>query len=79
MLATNGLGQLVSVTKRWGDAITETPLLNSTEVWEIYNTAVDAHPIHLHLVAFQVIDRQDLDPAALALGTLARLSGFGPC
>ena len=38
--------------------MTETPSLNSIETWEIYNTTVDAHPIHVHLVAFQVIDRE---------------------
>lgn len=44
----------------WSDAITENPVLNSTEVWEIYNFTMDAHPIHLHMVMFQVVDRQNL-------------------
>ncbi len=42
----------------WADEITENPALNSTETWEIYNFTEDAHPIHLHLVMFQVVDRQ---------------------
>jgi len=70
VVTTDGVGNVVALPKRWGDAITETPLLNSTEVWEIHNTTADAHPIHLHQVAFQVIEREDLDPAALALGNL---------
>ncbi len=41
----------------WDELITENPDLNSTEYWEIYNTTADAHPIHLHQVAFQIIDR----------------------
>ena len=45
---------------RWMDKITEDPIIGDTEEWEIYNTTADAHPIHLHLVRFQVIDRQDL-------------------
>ena len=45
-------------TLTWGDAITENPGLNDTEVWEVYNATVDAHPIHLHLVAFQIVNRQ---------------------
>lgn len=49
-----------SQPKLWADAITETPALNSTEIWEIYNFTMDAHPIHLHLVNFQVVDRQNL-------------------
>lgn len=34
---------------------------HSLEVWEFVNTTVDAHPIHLHLVQFQVLDRQLVD------------------
>lgn len=40
--------------------ITETPRLGSTEVWEIYNFTADAHPIHLHQVQFQVLDKQHI-------------------
>ncbi|RII27780.1 MAG: copper oxidase [Geobacter sp.] len=61
VLTTDGMGNVMAVPKKWGDAITETPALNSTEVWEIYNTTMDAHPIHLHLVRFAVVDRQNLD------------------
>jgi spore coat protein A len=47
--------------------VTETPLLDSTEIWEIYNTTPDAHPIHLHLVDFRILNRQQFtvtqDPA----------------
>ena len=53
LLGTMDDGALV-----WDDPITENPMLNDTEVWEIYNATEDGHPIHLHLVAFQVIDRQ---------------------
>jgi spore coat protein A, manganese oxidase len=38
--------------------VTETPTRGTTEIWKIANTTVDAHPIHLHLVQFQVISRQ---------------------
>ncbi|MDH3486226.1 MAG: multicopper oxidase domain-containing protein, partial [Myxococcales bacterium] len=40
---------------------TETPALDSTEIWEIYNFTADAHPIHLHLVNFEILDRQDFE------------------
>jgi spore coat protein A len=46
---------------RWADPITENPPLGATETWEIYNNTVDAHPIHLHLVHFRVIDREVLN------------------
>lgn len=46
--------------KSWMEDITENPALNSTEIWEIYNFTADAHPIHIHLVQFEVVNRQDL-------------------
>ncbi|HEY1115827.1 MAG TPA: multicopper oxidase domain-containing protein [Chitinophagaceae bacterium] len=42
----------------WMDPITENPALNSTEIWEIYNTTADAHTIHLHMVHMQLLSRQ---------------------
>lgn len=44
---------------RWGDPITENPELNSTEIWELRNYTEDVHPLHLHLVQFQVLERED--------------------
>jgi FtsP/CotA-like multicopper oxidase with cupredoxin domain len=43
---------------RWADAVTENPVVGATEMWEFYNTTVDAHPMHIHEVAFEVINRQ---------------------
>jgi spore coat protein A len=48
----------------WKDAITENPALDATEVWEIHNFTADAHPIHIHEVQFQVVDRQPFGGAA---------------
>ena len=48
----------------WEDDITENPLLGSVEIWRIANLTVDAHPIHLHLVHFQVLDRIPFDKEA---------------
>jgi FtsP/CotA-like multicopper oxidase with cupredoxin domain len=39
-------------------AITENPVLGATEEWEIYNATMDAHPIHVHLVHFDVVSRE---------------------
>ncbi len=52
------LGTLAEGSLAWFEAITETPNLNDVEVWEIYNTTEDAHPIHIHLIAFQTINRE---------------------
>ncbi len=46
---------------RFHDAVTEEPRAGSAEVWELYNTTEDAHPIHLHLARFQILDRQPFD------------------
>ncbi len=46
---------------RWDDPITETPQLGTAEIWRILNLTEDVHPIHLHLVMFQILDRQPFD------------------
>ncbi len=43
---------------RWHDPITEHPAAGATEIWELNNFTDDGHPIHLHLVQFQVLNRQ---------------------
>jgi len=42
---------------RFNDPITEKPVLNAIEEWVIINTTPDVHPMHLHQVAFQVIEK----------------------
>jgi spore coat protein A len=44
----------------WFQETTETPALYDTEEWEIYNFTGDAHPIHLHLVNFQILGRNEI-------------------
>ncbi|MBW3112156.1 multicopper oxidase domain-containing protein [Bacillus sp. MCCB 382] len=45
----------------WDDPITEMPRIGSIEVWNFINITEGSHPIHLHLVRFQVLDRQPFD------------------
>lgn len=52
-------GNIVNGALPWHMPITENPALGSTEIWEIYNATVDAHPIHLHLINFEILDRED--------------------
>jgi len=48
-------------TKRlWMDDVTENPAIGATEVWEIYNSTGDAHPMHIHEIVFEVVNRQDI-------------------
>jgi len=42
---------------RWEAATTETPVFNTTEIWEIFNFDGGDHPIHLHMVQFEILDR----------------------
>ncbi|HTG02225.1 MAG TPA: multicopper oxidase domain-containing protein, partial [Nitrospirota bacterium] len=42
-------------------ATQETVVNNTTEVWEIYNTTGDVHPMHFHLSTVQIINRQLFD------------------
>jgi FtsP/CotA-like multicopper oxidase with cupredoxin domain len=39
--------------------ITELPQVGSVELWEIINLTADAHPIHVHLSQFQIVNRQN--------------------
>jgi spore coat protein A, manganese oxidase len=45
----------------WAMPVTETPRLNSTEIWAFVNLTDDSHPIHLHMVRFQLLDRRPFD------------------
>lgn len=46
--------------RMWMDPVTENPALGATEVWELYNATADAHPMHVHEVVFEVVNRQDI-------------------
>jgi FtsP/CotA-like multicopper oxidase with cupredoxin domain len=72
--------------------VSEFPGEGTTELWEIVNTTMDAHPIHTHLASFQIVNRQNFDQKAFMAayglafpgnGTAACLpgvycGGFGP-
>jgi spore coat protein A len=45
----------------WDMPVTEKPVLNSTEIWSFINLTDDSHPIHLHMVRFQILDRRPFD------------------
>ena len=57
----NAADQLVTTTPRmWMEPVTENPEVGDTETWEFYNTTGDAHPMHIHEVLFEVVDRQSI-------------------
>jgi FtsP/CotA-like multicopper oxidase with cupredoxin domain len=59
MLGTVG-NDGIPVNKMWSEAISENPAVGATEVWEFYNFTADAHPMHVHEVTFEVVNRQAL-------------------
>jgi len=46
----------------WSMPITETPALDSVEIWNLLNFTDDSHPVHVHMVRFQVLDRRPFEP-----------------
>jgi spore coat protein A len=46
--------------KHWADPVTEIMKLGTTEIWSLANLTQDTHPIHLHMVRFQILDRQPM-------------------
>jgi spore coat protein A len=52
----------------WSSALATNPAVNSTETWELWNWTEDAHPIHLHLVKFKVVNREPFDEAGSLQG-----------
>ncbi|MFM7133711.1 MAG: multicopper oxidase domain-containing protein, partial [Planctomycetota bacterium] len=44
------------------DEITEFPVQGTTEIWTWRNDSGVSHPMHIHLVAVQVLGRQAIDP-----------------
>jgi bilirubin oxidase len=45
----------------WSAPVTENPDVGDTEMWEIHNFTEDAHPIHIHLVQFEVVGRESVE------------------
>jgi spore coat protein A, manganese oxidase len=54
------MGMLLNNTP-WHMPITEKPVLDTMEIWELVNLTEDSHPIHIHLVRFQILDRRPFD------------------
>jgi spore coat protein A len=59
----------------WDAPATEKPVLNSTEIWSFINLTDDSHPIHLHLVRFQLLDRRPFDLAVYQLSEKVVFTG----
>ncbi|HTB73878.1 MAG TPA: multicopper oxidase domain-containing protein [Polyangiaceae bacterium] len=70
-----GRMQMLFDGRRWSDPVTEQPLLDSVEIWSFFNTTDDSHPIHLHAVRFQILDRQIFEADLFRMGRGILLRG----
>ncbi|HEY2509733.1 MAG TPA: multicopper oxidase domain-containing protein, partial [Polyangiaceae bacterium] len=72
-----GLGRMRMLLggRRWMDPVTERPVLGSVEIWSFVNCTTDIHPVHLHLVRFQVLDRTPFDAGEYARTGQVRVIG----
>lgn len=59
--ARMGTTELLMNGKPYGDPVDEKPAEGTTEVWQFINATFDTHPVHIHLVQFQIVNRQPLD------------------
>lgn len=67
MLGTNvaPLSPSAGFGRGYLDNATEVVKAGTTEVWEIYNTTADVHPMHFHLVNVQLLNRQPFQVSSL--------------
>jgi spore coat protein A len=59
----------------WNMPVTEDPVLNSVEIWNLINLTDDSHPIHLHLVRFQILDRRRFEPFTYKVRGILKYTG----
>jgi spore coat protein A, manganese oxidase len=75
MFLVNGLygpEQFLLNGQMWGGEISELPVVGSTEDWVIVDlTRISAHPIHLHLIQFQIVSRQNINATKYATDWIA--------
>lgn len=64
-------------SKGYEDPVTVKPALGSTEKWCFINTTDDAHPMHLHLVQFRILERRGFHGLLQADGTLKNFELVG--
>ncbi|MCX7868260.1 MAG: multicopper oxidase domain-containing protein, partial [Limisphaera sp.] len=68
----------MAVHRMWMDPVTENPNVGDTEVWEFYNFTADAHPIHIHEIVFEVLNRQPISFEADEMGHVHNIQLAGP-
>jgi len=67
----------MAIHKMWSEPISENPAVGATEVWEFYNFTADAHPMHVHEVTFEVVNRQAITFAEDEEGHISDVQAVG--
>ena len=70
LLGTYNPATKVVTPMKWMDPVSETVKRGQVEQWAFHNFTADAHPIHVHLVQFQVVSREVVDPEVSPHGDL---------
>ncbi|MDO8736080.1 MAG: multicopper oxidase domain-containing protein [Thermoleophilia bacterium] len=76
--ARMGITELLINGRPFSDPVEEKPAAGTTEIWQFINATPDTHPLHIHLVQFQILNRQPLDTAAYWTLWEAWRTGLGP-
>jgi len=74
----NGPLEVLLNGQKWDATLTEKPRVGTTEDWVIVNLTMDTHPIHLHLVQFQLVGRVAIDKAAYNDSWIELNNGLAP-
>lgn len=77
--ASNGLTvEALLDGQTWDSPTSETPEVGATEDWVIVNPTMDVHPIHVHLVQFQLVQRQSLNAPGSYVDEWLSINGQPP-
>jgi spore coat protein A len=63
-------GQFWTINGKQWDDVTEFPVIGTTEIWRFINMSEVTHPMHVHLVQFQVLDRQNFTMEGDSIGLI---------
>jgi spore coat protein A, manganese oxidase len=58
--------------------VSERPLVGATEMWEFVNVTAGMHPMHIHLIDFQLLNRQKFDVNAYVAAVMAANPNLTP-
>lgn len=73
--AAGGPTAVLINNRHWMDPVTENPRVGSTEDWVFANLTMDTHPMHLHLIEFELWSRQDFDADAYKAAVASHKEG----